>query len=216
MGKYVLDTVAVGPLQANCHILGCGVKRCAAVIDPGGDAGLIAGRLDALGLVPVCIIDTHAHPDHTAANAELVKKYRVPLMIHEADAPLLAQAGLMRALIGFFFPASPEPDRLLRDGDTIPIGRLTLRVIHTPGHSPGGICLFCVPGEKEAPILMSGDTIFEGSVGRTDLPGGSHEELIESLRRKIMTLPANTMIFCGHGPATTLAHERAHNPFLQG
>lgn len=210
-----IKTLAVGPLQANCHIAWDPESRAAAIIDPGGDASSITGILEKDGLSPACLINTHAHPDHVSANAPLMRHYHIPLCIHRDDAAALAQSGLLGKLLGFIFEQSPPPDRLLAHGDIIEIGRNILRVLHTPGHTPGSICLLSEsPGED--PLLFSGDTLFEGSVGRTDLPGGSYEMLIGSIRNILMPLPDKTVILPGHGPATTMGREKRHNPFLNG
>jgi glyoxylase-like metal-dependent hydrolase (beta-lactamase superfamily II) len=212
MTRARIETLAVGPLQANCYIVADASRGDAAIIDPGGDAELIAAALERNGLHPTCIINTHAHPDHTAANAALKERFDIPLLIHEADAPLLAQAGVMRALLGMFFPASPPPDRLLRTGDEIRVGDLSLRVLHTPGHTPGSVCLYL---GREEPVLFSGDTVFQAGVGRTDLPGGAHDALLNSIKMKIIPLPDNTRILPGHGSETTLQREKRENPFFE-
>ena len=162
----------------------------------------------------MCIINTHAHPDHTAANAALEKRYGIPLWIHRDDASTLAQSGMLSKVTGIFFAPSPPPDRLLSDGDELGVGGHKLKVIHTPGHSTGSICLFYKGVEDEAPVLFSGDTVFEGSVGRTDLPGGSYEALINSIKTRITPLPSHTRILPGHGPETTLEREKRTNPFF--
>lgn len=208
--------LAVGPLQANCYLFAAPVSRETAIIDPGGDGDRIVALIEREGMVPRCIINTHAHPDHTAANAALKERYGIPLWIHEADAPMLSQAGLLRALTGFFFDDSPPPDRLLRDGDPLTIGAVELMVLHTPGHTPGSICLLYAGTGEVAPVLFTGDTLFADSVGRTDLPGGSYDTLMESLKTKISPLPDPTRLFPGHGPETTVGRERRYNPFFSG
>jgi len=216
MKEIEIARLVVGPLQGNCYIVACPASRSAAIIDPGGDEEKISRRLESMGVTPLCIINTHAHPDHTAANASLKDRYGVPIWIHEDEAVLLTQSGMMGKLIGLFFPSSPPPDRLLRDGEELRIGSLRLTVLHTPGHSPGGICLFSPRRGEEAPVLFSGDTIFEDSIGRTDLPGGSYDTLMRSLNEKILCLPDDTRILPGHGPETTLGREKQYNPFLSG
>jgi glyoxylase-like metal-dependent hydrolase (beta-lactamase superfamily II) len=205
--------LVVGPLQANCYVVACPETADAAVVDPGGDADRIIEYVRANGLHPRCIINTHAHPDHADANAALKARYHVPIWMHRGEAAMLSQAGPLMKLIGFAFEPSPPPDRLIEDGDELEIGTLKLRVLHTPGHSPGGICLLY--GGGSPPILLSGDTVFAGSVGRTDFPGGSYDALMTSIRKKILPLPDDTVILPGHGPETTLARERASNPFFR-
>lgn len=206
--------LVVGPLQANCYIVSSPGASAAAIADPGGDPELIAEHLRRGGLRPLAIVNTHAHPDHADANAALKERYRIPILMHRDEAAMLKDAAPLMKLIGLAFEPSPPPDRLLDDGEEIAIGDLALKVIHTPGHTPGGICLLHEGGG--APVLFSGDTIFAGSIGRTDLPGGSYEALMNSIRDKILPLPDETVVLPGHGPETTLGRERAHNPFLEG
>jgi len=214
MNCALIKKLVVGPLQANCYLLSDAATRETAIIDPGGDARQIIGCIEGGGLKPVVIINTHAHPDHVAANAEIKKRYKIPLLLHEDDAPVLAQSGMLSKLIGLFLEPSPPPDRLLHGGDEIKIGKLTLKVIHTPGHSAGSICLWHEGKGDETPLLFSGDTVFEDSVGRTDLPGGSYQALMDSIRTKIMPLPDRARILPGHGPETTLRREKRCNPFF--
>lgn len=205
--------IVVGPLMANCYLLACPDTAAAAIVDPGGDAGLIAGHISDGGLRPICIVNTHAHPDHTGANAELSARYRIPICMHRDEAAMLSDAATIMKLIGFAFVPSPPPDRLLDGGDEIKVGNLSFEVIHTPGHSPGGICLF--HGKGIPPLLLSGDTVFAGSAGRSDFPGGSFEALTASIAERILPLPDDTLILPGHGPETTLGREKASNPFFK-
>jgi hydroxyacylglutathione hydrolase len=199
----------VGPIETNCWIVGAPGSKLAAVVDPGGEADRIIAELKKAGLTVTAIVNTHAHFDHAGANRVLRDKTGAPLMIHRLDAPALSQLNLQAMLFGMSSDDSPPADRLIEDGDTIDLKDFTLTVIHTPGHSPGGISI-SGPG-----ILISGDTLFAGSVGRTDLPGGSWDTLVKSLRTKVMTLPDATKVYPGHGPSTTIGEERAHNPFLR-
>ena len=200
--KYILEALPVGPVLANCYILGCANTKKAVVIDPGAEAEMIKERISALGLKPMCVINTHGHADHIGANS----KMGLPILIHAADAqylmnPIKNVSGLMGAPV-----SSPPASRLLEDGDTIEVGELTLEVIHTPGHTPGSICLKCEE------IIFTGDTLFAEGFGRTDLPGGVEYKLIKSVRERLFTLPDGTKVYPGHGPATTIGHEKAHNP----
>lgn len=199
-----------GPLDVNCYIVGCPATSSAVVIDPGGDGEEIGVTLEANRLKPVAVVNTHGHFDHIGGNAFLLSRYPgLRLHIHEEDLPLLRQAALHAEYWGMTFQSSPEPTHLLNDGDIINFGELSLNVIHTPGHSPGGISLY-FDGH-----VFTGDTLFSGSIGRTDLPGGDHDLLIFSIRERILTLPFGTVVHPGHGPETTVGEEQLTNPFLE-
>ncbi len=202
------EILAVGPLQVNCAILSCPETREAMVIDPGDEGERILERVHAAGLQVKLIVNTHGHFDHIGANRLLVEKTGAPLLIHELDVPLLRRAAEHAALYGMRAVPSPEPDRTLADGDVLTLGTLQVEVIHTPGHSPGGICLLA--GKH----LFSGDSLFAGSVGRTDLPGGDHGTLVQKVRSRLLVLPGETVVHPGHGPDTTIAREKASNPFV--
>lgn len=203
-----IKQLVVGPLGVNCYIVSCEDTKQAAIIDPGDQAEKILGKLK--GLNAVAIVNTHGHADHIGANAAIKESTKAPIFIHEADAPMLSNARLnLSAFMGEEI-LSPDADRILKSGDTIVIGGLRFYVLHTPGHTPGGICLL----EKEQSVLFSGDTLFAESVGRTDFPGGSMVQLAEAVQSKLMILPDNVKVLPGHGPATTIGHERSHNPFL--
>ncbi len=200
--------IVVGPLETNCYLFYCPETRECAIIDPGAEADRIFSQIVQLNLKPVIILNTHGHVDHTGANFEMKEKYRVPIALHQDDLPLLEES--LQLEIGLMLGArpTPQPDRLLSDGDEIRIGQTSLKVIHTPGHSPGSVC-FQAPG-----ILFSGDTLFCGGVGRTDLPGGSWKELVNSLRSRVLTYPDETVVLPGHGPRTTIGEEKENNPFI--
>jgi len=207
--------LTVGPLQACCYILAADPGQDAAVIDPGGDAELIVSQVRYRKLVPRLILVTHGHIDHVQATAALKAAFPdAQLCIGEADADMLADAGAALAnLIGLPFEPCP-PDRLLADGDTLPLGSETLQVIHTPGHTPGGVC-FLVRREGEPGVLFSGDTLFAGGIGRTDFPGGSYVGLLDSIQQRLFALPDDTVVYPGHGDPTTIGEERRTNPFLR-
>lgn len=204
------DVIVVGPLGVNCSLLGCQSTGQAVVVDPGGDAERILAAIQQRGLTVTTIINTHGHFDHVGANARLKQATGAELMIHPADQPMLSRVTTVAGMYGMQAENSPEPDRLLEDGQIIRFGQHALQVIHTPGHTPGGCCLYLEAEQK----LISGDTLFADGVGRTDLPGGSHEQLVTSIRTRLFTLPDQIEVWPGHGPATTIGHEKRHNPYL--
>ena len=204
--KY--ETLVVGALETNCYLVYCPLTKECAVVDPGAEAEEILRLIAAKGVKPVVILNTHGHVDHVGANRDLKEKFDVPLCIHSADKPMLEKS--QHSELALFLEAkdSPSPDRLLKEGDKIKIGKSFLEVIHTPGHSPGSLSFF---GDG---FLLSGDTLFSGGVGRTDFPGGSWKELENSIKNKILVLPNETIILPGHGPSTTVGQEKSSNPFL--
>jgi hydroxyacylglutathione hydrolase len=195
--------------MANCFILGCETTKEAAVIDPGDDADRILMILAKENLTVKYLVNTHGHFDHVGANKRMKEVTGAPLAIHTEDVPMLSQLSRSAASFGLAAENSPEPDLLLHDGDTVTFGDITLKVIHTPGHSRGGICLY-TKGH-----LFAGDTLFAGSIGRTDLPGGDYDTLIASIKEKLLALPDDTVVYTGHGPETTIANEKRMNPFLR-
>ena len=204
--KYEL--VIVGALETNCYLVYCEETRACAVIDPGADPEKIISAIADLELKPVIVINTHGHVDHIGGNSDIVQKYRVPLAMHAADTGMLQVSDYIELSLLLGARNSPPPDRLLAEGDEIAVGRLTLRVMHIPGHTAGSV------GFVAAGVLFSGDTLFCGGVGRTDLPGGSWKDLEQSIRERILTLPEETIVLPGHGPWTTVEQERDSNPFL--
>jgi len=195
--------------MANCFILGCEDTREAVVIDPGDDADQILMILAREKLTVKYLINTHGHFDHVGANRRMKEVTGAKLAIHPDDVPMLSELSRSAASFGLSAENSPEPDLLLHDKDTVRFGNITLTVIHTPGHSRGGIALY-TPGH-----LFAGDTLFAGSIGRTDLPGGDYDTLIASIKRKLLVLPDDTVVYTGHGPETTIADEKRMNPFLR-
>ena len=189
----MLRKLVVGPYQANCYILGCKDTKEGLVIDPGDDVFRIVKEISRLSLVIQSILITHGHSDHIGGAAELRKITEAPVLIHPLDEP------------GLSFKA----DGSLSDGQKISLGNFRLKVIHTPGHSSGGICIY-VPG-----TVFTGDTLFAGSVGRTDFPGGSHQQLVQGVIQKVFPLGDETRVYPGHGPRTTIGIERLNNPFFR-
>ena len=202
--------LVVGPIQANCYILGCERTKQAAVIDPGDNVDQILTALAKDELRLVSIINTHGHFDHTGANKALKEATGAELLIHRADAPMIANQGSGAAVWGMNVENSPPADRYIEEGDVVTVGDISLQVLHTPGHSPGGISLVT---DK---IVFVGDTLFAGSIGRTDFPGGDYEGLLEGVRNKIFTLGDDVVVYPGHGPQTTVGQEKQYNPFFSG
>ncbi len=204
----IIKKLEVGPIMANCYILGCEQTKQAAVIDPGDDADRILMALAKSELKVTYLINTHGHFDHVGANKRMKETTGAPLAIHPGDEPMLGKLSKSAAMFGLAAENSPGPDILLNDGDEVSFGEITLKVIHTPGHSEGGICLY-TPG-----CVFVGDTLFYGSIGRTDLPGGDYDLLISSIKSKLFSLPDDTVVYPGHGPETQIGKEKMINPFL--
>ncbi len=207
----ILQTLQVGPLAVNCYVVGDEQTREVIVIDPGGDVRDIVRSLTQARARVVAIVLTHAHFDHVLGVAGLKNETGAPLMVGAEEAPILSTAEGQAAFFGLAIPAPPPPDRWLNEGDGIHAGRLEFKVIETPGHTPGGVCLY---GRSDG-ILFSGDTLMRGGIGRTDFPGGSMEALLNSIRTKLLTLPPETIVYPGHGMVTTIGEEKMLNPFLR-
>ena len=206
----LFETVVVGPLEVNCFILGCEESGEGVVIDPGADAERVLAAVARLGLKISYVINTHGHFDHVGGNRAVLAATGAQLLIHEGDIHYLPRAADAAAMYNLVTENSPRPDRALEDGMIITFGNHSLKVLHTPGHSPGGCCLYLAAEG----IVITGDTLFADGVGRTDFPGCSHQALIESIRDQLMTLPDETRAYPGHGPSTTIGHERLHNPYI--
>ena len=200
--------VVVGALETNCYLVYCEETLQCAVVDPGAEPERIFLEIAEAELKPVVIINTHGHVDHIGANRDMKDHFGVPLYIHAADSPMLGKIQQLELSLFLGAKNSPPADYLMSDGEEIKIGNSVLRVLHTPGHSPGSVSLL---GDG---FLLSGDTLFFEGVGRTDLPGGSQKQLEQSLREKVMTLPDETVILPGHGPLTSVGQERVNNPFI--
>jgi len=205
----ILKKLVVGPLASNCYILGSESSKEGIIIDPADEAERLEQTITELGLKIKLIVLTHGHPDHIGALKSLKEATNAEVAIHADDAQSLRQQ-VLAFLFGFSYAVPPAPDRLLKGGDSIDINDLHFSVIHTPGHTPGSICLL---GHG---VLFSGDTLFNYGIGRYDLPGGDFQQLMDSLRTKLMVLPDDTIVYPGHGPDTTIGAERRGNPFLHG
>jgi glyoxylase-like metal-dependent hydrolase (beta-lactamase superfamily II) len=201
----------VGPLQCNCSVIGDEDSREAIVIDPGDDIETILEVLQKHSLRVTQIIVTHAHIDHVGGAVKLKQLTNAPILLNENDDALLRMLDVQASWLGMRDPGHVEVDETPHDGDKIRWGALEATVIHTPGHTQGSICLL-ISREK---TLIAGDTLFQGSIGRTDLPGGSYEKIIRSIHQKLLVLPSDTFVVPGHGPTTTIEEERERNPFLR-
>jgi hydroxyacylglutathione hydrolase len=203
----IIKKLEVGPIMANCFILGCESTKEAVVIDPGDDADRILMELSKSELKVKYLINTHGHFDHVGANKRMKEVTGAQLAIHPEDEPMLNELSHSALMFGLSAENSPPADILLKDGDEISFGEI--KVIHTPGHSKGGICLY-TKGH-----LFSGDTLFAGSIGRTDLPGGDYDTLISNIKGKLLHFDEDTIVYTGHGPETTIGNEKRMNPFLR-
>jgi hydroxyacylglutathione hydrolase len=228
--RLIHETLPVGMLQCNCHIIGDPETHEALVVDPGDDAGRILALIDRHKLNVRGIVLTHSHIDHVGGLFRLREATGAPVQMHADDLELYRMLAVQAAWIGMKTPESAEVDELLREGDTLHWGPFEAQVLHTPGHTRGSICLYmpsAMPSARAAAIaaksterepgrLFAGDTLFAGSIGRTDLWGGSFETIMHSLTGKVLELPDDTVVFPGHGEPTTIGQERDSNPFLVG
>ncbi len=204
----IVKKLVVGPFASNCYIVGSESNKEGMIIDPGADAEEILKNIKDLGLSIKSIVLTHGHIDHIGALKEVKEATGAEMAIHTDEAKSLQEQSLS-AVFGLSYPSPPPPDRLLKGGDSIDIGDLHFLVLHTPGHSPGGICLL---GEG---VVFTGDTLFNFGIGRFDMPGSSGRQLMNGIHTKLMVLPDNTVVYPGHGPETTIGTERQWNPFLR-
>lgn len=206
---FFVDTLVVGELQINCYLFGCSATRESAIIDPGGDSELIIQKVAERQSIVKMILLTHGHFDHIGALDRIRREYGCPVFIHAADAGALANPMInLSALTGNSI-VSYDAERILQDGDRIELGGLVLEVLHTPGHTRGGVCF------RHDGLLFSGDTLFSTGIGRTDLPGGSMAQLERSIRERLYVLPDDTLVLPGHGESTTIGYEKTSNPFVR-
>ena len=205
------EILPVGPLQCNCSVIGDESTREAIVIDPGDNINQILGLIKKHNLQVKQIVITHAHIDHVGGGAKLRAATGAPILLNQNDYALLKMLDTQAAWIGVPNPGKVDIDNHIGQADRIKVGQIEGHVLHTPGHTEGSICLY-FPAEKK---LIAGDTLFAGSIGRTDLPGGSYEKILRSLHERVLALPNETIVVPGHGPVTTIGEEKESNPFLQ-
>jgi glyoxylase-like metal-dependent hydrolase (beta-lactamase superfamily II) len=208
----ILKTLPVGPLQCNCSIIGDETTHEAMVVDPGDDIEAILAIVRQHKLEVKRIVITHAHIDHVGGAMKLRALTGAPILLNQNDYALLKMLDMQASWLGMATPGQVAIEASIADGDALRTGNLTANVLHTPGHTEGSVCLY-FPTEK---LLLAGDTLFARSIGRTDLPGGSFEKIMRSLRDRVLTLPDDTLVIPGHGPRTTIGEEREENPFLVG
>jgi hydroxyacylglutathione hydrolase len=208
----ILEMLTVSPFQENCYIVSDEGSGVGALVDPGDEAARIAMAVEETSLDIGSIIVTHAHIDHVGAVVALVDEYSCPVLMHAEAEPMLEQLPTQAMMMGLRFGKIPTVDRHIGEGETLEMGDLRLRPLYTPGHAPGHLAFYI----EDEGLVLSGDALFAGSVGRVDLPGGSMEVLMRSIEEGLMTLPDETRVYPGHGPQTEIGSERATNPFLQG
>lgn len=203
-----IEVIPVGQLEANCYLVFDEETKECMVIDPGDEGERILNQIKKHDLKVKYIVNTHGHSDHIGANQRLKEATGAELLIHKDDAPMLANAAKNFSVFTGKRIVQPAPDRLLEEGDVLTVGSVSFTVLHTPGHSLGGICL------AGGGVCFTGDTLFQLDIGRTDLRGGSYPQLVESIKKKIFALDDNTVVLPGHGPQSTVKTEREHNPYL--
>ena len=206
----IFETVIVGELGVNCFILGDEATGEGIIVDPGAEPEKILAAVARLGLTIRQVINTHGHFDHVGGNHRVLTATGAELLIHQGDVHFLSRASDVAKMYGLSTDNSPPPNLFLDEGMKIGMGGHEIRVLHTPGHTPGGCCLY-LPGQGK---VITGDTLFAEGVGRTDFPGSSHAALIEGIKTKLMTLPEDTLVYPGHGPSTSIGHEKRHNPYI--
>lgn len=211
---YVVG-LTFNPFQENTYIVYDDTKSC-VIFDPGclqnAEQQALVDKINELGLTPVRLINTHCHLDHVFGNKFVSEKYQLPLEIHEGELQVLKSAPVAAQMYGIPYPElSPDPGSYIKEGEVIEFGETKLQALFTPGHSPASLSFYC----ETAGFVIAGDVLFQGSIGRTDLPGGDYDTLIKSIREQMFTLPDNVEVYPGHGPSTTIGFEKKHNPFFQ-
>lgn len=206
----IVEKLVVGPIAANCFIIGDEDTKIGAIIDPGGEGDMIASRVEEMGLDIKYIIATHGHFDHNAGMKKIRESIDAPFMIHKDDESFIEESKSSAERWGLLVDQVPEADQYIEDGEVLNVGGLKLKIIHCPGHSPGGISIY-IESEK---VLFSGDTLFFRSIGRTDFREGSLEDLQDSIRNKLYKLPDDTVVYTGHGEETTIGEEKRGNMFV--
>jgi hydroxyacylglutathione hydrolase len=205
-----IETIVVGPFEVNCYLVISKEDSNGVIIDPGADEYNIFKAIEKNGMTPKAILLTHGHGDHIAAVAPIQEKFNIPLYVGKGDEAMLSSPGENVSAVFGFDVVCPKPDYLVEDNDLINIDKLAFSVFATPGHTRGGVCYYI------GKYLFCGDTLFNGSIGRTDLPGGNYEQIIDSIDKSILSLPDDVICYPGHGPMTTVGAERKSNPFLTG
>ncbi len=209
--SFVLNRYVVGPLQENCYLIGDATTKEAVLIDPGEEADRLLKAIDEAGLTLKEVWLTHAHFDHIGALAEIVNDRKVPFYLHPNDDVLLENAGQSAARWGIMVIRPPQNFVAIEENQLLSVGNFNFKCLYTPGHAPGHISFYC---EQES-LVIAGDALFKGSVGRTDLPFGNHKLLVQSIKSQLLTLPPETLVFPGHGPETSIEEETNNNPFLE-
>ncbi len=207
-----VDMLTVGVFQSNCFIASCEETMEAIIVDAGGDPERILDAVKDLGVAVKMIVNTHAHIDHVTALSDVVAAFSVPVLMHKDEMPVYELIPQQASMFGLPAPALVPIDRFIAEGDTVSLGQMTGHVIDTPGHSPGGISL--VFADEKPPRVFVGDVLFQGSIGRTDLMGADHGQMMDTLKNVIMKLPDDMVVYSGHGPETTIGAEKKTNPFL--
>ncbi len=206
----IVERLSVGPFQENCYIIGDEESGIGALIDPGDEAARIALTVERTGLAISQILVTHTHVDHVRAVAPLVDEYACPVLMHQEAEAMLKTVPQQALMMGIKFGKVPAVDQRIGDDEVLEVGNIRLRSLYTPGHAPGHLAFYA----EEEGLVFSGDTLFAGGIGRTDLPGGSMELLLQSISERLLTLPDETRALSGHGPETSIGQERLYNPFL--